>query len=692
MNQLINRVLHDRYRIQSLLGRQTGRRTFLANDLQTNSFVVIKLLLFGPDFTWEDMKLFEREAETLKALDHRSIPQYLDSFEADTELGKGFALVQSYIKARSLQEWLQAGRHFSEADLRTIATELLGILDYLHTRQPPVIHRDIKPANILLGDRTGNSIGKVYLVDFGSVQTAIHGGTMTVVGTYGYMSPEQFGGKTTPASDLYSLGATLIYLLTGTHPADLPSRNGCIRFESTQASEQFQTWLKYLIQPDADRRFESAKSAMKALQNDRLISSFNTVGSKPSGSRIMLVKTNEQLKIVIPPLRIGGKLLVILSGLLRTSLTLTLLLLGFWKPEAGLLVAPLVLGILASIWVQSIYRLFAKMQLSIDESKIRLTIGWLGFKKRYSSPTQDIIKLERLHYKTSSQDFPLYSKLYLWVGNQRYSLGDFNPTSGYQNCFEENRLTELELDWLAVELSDWLDLPIQRSGEEITSDRPSRVSAEVTIAQSSPAERTSERAPSVILGTSQELPRISRPQNALCTADKDTETIEIYAPAGIGDGTVLQVFTFIFGGVFFICVVSSLPVQTHPLGSLLLGIVCLVCWMIGDWMKRHYPTTRIVLRIDRQDISLWKLSQSQQWRCLKKTSRSSIHKLELVYKQQKYHVQVRTADSRHNLTDSFLVGNRSSWLSQREAEWLAHELGIWLKLPVKEVEVVDSGA
>src|SRR4028119_126085 len=107
MNQLINRVLHDdRYRIQSLLGRQTGRRTFLANDLQTNSFVVIKLLLFGPNFTWEDMKLFEREAETLKALDHRSIPQYLDSFEADTELGKGFALVQSYIKARSLQEWL----------------------------------------------------------------------------------------------------------------------------------------------------------------------------------------------------------------------------------------------------------------------------------------------------------------------------------------------------------------------------------------------------------------------------------------------------------------------------------------------------------------------------------------------------------------------------------------------------------
>jgi serine/threonine protein kinase len=687
MNQLINQVLHDSYRIHSLLGRKTGRRTFLANNLQTHSPVVIKLLLFGPDFSWEDLKLFEREAETLKTLDHPSIPQYLDSFEVDTELGKGFTLVQSYIEARSLQEWLQAGRNFNEADLKVIATELLGILDYLHSRQPPVIHRDIKPANILLGDRTGNCLGKVYLVDFGSVQTAIHGGTMTVVGTYGYMSPEQFGGKTTAASDLYSLGATLIYLLTGTHPADLPSRNGCIRFESAQASEQFQTWLKYLIQPDADRRFKSAKSAMEALQDDRLLSPFNTAGSKPSGSRVILSKTNEQLKIVIPPLSIGDKLEVIASAFWPTIWTLSLLLLGFWKPEAGLVVAPVVVSIVALIWVRRIYRLFAKTQLSIDESKIYLTLGWLGFKKTYSSPRQDIIKLDRLYYTIKMRGFPVFSRLYLWVGNQRYSLGAFNPRIGKESYSDEKQLlTQLELDWLAVELSDWLDLPIQTSDKEALPDWLRQLSVEVKNTQSSPAEVISEQASPVILGTPNELSSISRPENVLCTINKDSETIEISAP----------VYYCLSTAIAFSClgiVLSLFIANINPVAGMVsfVIVIALLWWKIQDWMIHSPETSRIVLRIDRQDISLWHLSRSQQWRCLKNTSRSSIHKLELVYKQQKYHVQVRTGYSKYNLTDSFLVGNRSSWLSQREAEWLAHELSIWLNLPVTEVEVVDSG-
>lgn len=67
--------------------------------------MVIKLVLFGPDFDWADLKLFEREAETLKSLEHLAIPKYLDSVEVDTPLGKGFALVQTYIEAQSLEAW-----------------------------------------------------------------------------------------------------------------------------------------------------------------------------------------------------------------------------------------------------------------------------------------------------------------------------------------------------------------------------------------------------------------------------------------------------------------------------------------------------------------------------------------------------------------------------------------------------------
>ena len=171
MEQLIGQKLHNRYHIQSLLGRQVGRRTFLATDLNTQTAVVLKILLFGSDFIWEDLKLFEREAETLKSLAHPAIPQYLDFFEVETELGKGFVLVQSYIKGKSLQQWVKSGRTFSQAGLQAIATQLLEILDYLHHRQPAVVHRDIKPSNILLRTGSGDHSVQVYLVDFGSVQT-----------------------------------------------------------------------------------------------------------------------------------------------------------------------------------------------------------------------------------------------------------------------------------------------------------------------------------------------------------------------------------------------------------------------------------------------------------------------------------------------------------------------------------------
>ena len=301
MDQLIGKVLHDRYRIQSLLGRQTGRRTLLATDLQTELPVVVKLLLFGPDFTWDDLKLFEREAEVLKFLDHSAIPQYLDYFEVEIEAGKGFALVQTYIEARSLQDWIQSGRTFSEEELKVIAKELLNILDYLHNRTPPAIHRDIKPSNILLGDRSGNSPGQIYLIDFGSVQTAVYGGTRTIVGTYGYMPFEQFGGQATPASDLYALGATLIYLATGHHPDNLPQQNLKIAFEDqVNLSPNLIDWLKRTTEPSLEQRLKSAREALQALEKSALKNLSSAIQAQPEGSRIKVRNTKQGLEILIP--------------------------------------------------------------------------------------------------------------------------------------------------------------------------------------------------------------------------------------------------------------------------------------------------------------------------------------------------------------------------------------------------------
>ena len=278
IGDLSKEILADRYQCDRRLGKQAGRQTLLARDLKTQQQVVVKLLSFSSDFNWEDLKLFEREVETLKSLSHVAIPRYLDSFEIDTPNRKGFALVQTYIEAKSLQEYLSDGRTFSESEVKQLATALLNILAYLHQRRPPVIHRDIKPSNILLKNRSGNSVGEVYLVDFGAVQTLAtqQGKTVTVVGTYGYMPPEQFGGKAVPASDLYGLGATLIALITKQHPADLPQKDLQIEFEQlTQLSPAFTNWLKWMTHPSLDRRPASVQIAKEVLEKPQQIHKYS---------------------------------------------------------------------------------------------------------------------------------------------------------------------------------------------------------------------------------------------------------------------------------------------------------------------------------------------------------------------------------------------------------------------------------
>lgn len=152
---MTSQILGDYYEVQQQLAKKAGRRTLLARNLETQELVVVKLLSFGSDFEWDTLKLFEREAETLKALDHPSIPRYLDFFELEWPNGKGFALVQTYVEGKSLEEHLKAGRSFSELGVKQLAKALLEILIYLHGRQPDVIHRGIKPSNILLTDRSG---------------------------------------------------------------------------------------------------------------------------------------------------------------------------------------------------------------------------------------------------------------------------------------------------------------------------------------------------------------------------------------------------------------------------------------------------------------------------------------------------------------------------------------------------------
>ena len=256
-------ILQGRYQLKQKLGRGISRQTWLAVDLETpaNDLVIVKFLAFA-DVQWDELKLFEREAQVLKHLNHLRIPKYRDYFCVE-ERSLWFGLVQEYIPGCSLKQLLHQGEKFTEAQVRQIAADVLNILIYLHELSPAVLHRDIKPSNLIWGEDR-----QVYLVDFGAVQDRVakEGVTFTVVGTYGYAPMEQFGGRAVPASDLYALGATLIHLLTGAAPADLPQSNLRIQFaDRVSLSSSFSSWLQKLTEPAPEQRFGSTSLALAAL-------------------------------------------------------------------------------------------------------------------------------------------------------------------------------------------------------------------------------------------------------------------------------------------------------------------------------------------------------------------------------------------------------------------------------------------
>jgi serine/threonine protein kinase len=442
-------ILHQRYQLQQQLGKKAGRQTWLAQDLQTQESVVVKLLTFGQEFEWDDLKLFEREAETLRSLSHPAIPRYLDSFELETDYGKGFALVQTYIAAPSLEQHLTAGRSFSEADLRQLAKDLLEILSYLHDRQPAVIHRDIKPSNILLGDRSGNHPGQVYLVDFGSVQTlaAKSGGTITVVGTYGYMPPEQFGGRAVPASDLYSLGATLIYLATGLHPADLPQTDLRLQFEPfANLSPTLIQWLQALTAPSLSQRPASATAALEVLEQQALLAADRRAAKvQPLDSAIVLKRDFQSFTLQLPTTQ-----LVVTSDHRWVVLLVSFLLLSPFLQILFAAAGPVV-------WVVGLWFLFEAInivfpgrirqsKLTIDRQRIIITrevFGIWGF-----HDTQQLVSSRTYIWKLTLVQADR-SKLFVHVGNQQFYF----------------RGALAELRWLGSELSRYLGLPLEEADD-----------------------------------------------------------------------------------------------------------------------------------------------------------------------------------------------------------------------------------
>lgn len=454
-------TLTNRYQIKQELSHKAGRRTFLAVDTESQDLVIIKVLQFDNFFRWEDLKLFEREAKTLKNLNHPAIPKYLDYFEIDNEDIRGFALVQTYINGNSLENTIQEGRKFSEGEVIELAVKLLDILTYLHEQIPPVIHRDIKPSNILLSNRSGNSIGDVYLVDFGSVQTVASKdtGTITIVGSYGYIPLEQFSGRTTTLSDLYSLGMTLIYLLTGVHPAELTQDNGRIKFSNTEISSKLSRWLEKITKPYPDKRFASAKIAKIALTSQD-----GSVGEllhlRPVNSKVKLYRDRDKLEIVYQFTSkstgcTGCIVLLILSVICICYLgwpyffVMAVFSQVIWQITNGFSPPKLVYRILSIDNINQLIKTgtytqtISELELSKPSSYVK-NITLLAYNPGY---TFDRYLDERGSEERRGR-VEVKPQLSIYAGSIEYPIGD-------------NKLSKAELWWLGQELSDFLNLELQ---------------------------------------------------------------------------------------------------------------------------------------------------------------------------------------------------------------------------------------
>jgi serine/threonine protein kinase len=245
----ISTLRAGRYVVLGALGAGSQAETLDAVDKQAGKAVAIKRFQVRGAKSWKDVELAEREARVLATLSHPNLPVYVEHFEEDGAL----YLVMEKIEGETLSTLRRRKATFSHDEIARFLRDADSVLGYLHSRAPSIIHRDIKPGNVIR-----RADGSFAFVDFGSVRDQLkpEGGS-TVVGTFGYMAPEQFQGRSLPGSDVYAVGATALALVTGREPEELPHRGLAIDVPAA-LGRGAEPWLvralSSMLEPDPDKR------------------------------------------------------------------------------------------------------------------------------------------------------------------------------------------------------------------------------------------------------------------------------------------------------------------------------------------------------------------------------------------------------------------------------------------------------
>jgi serine/threonine protein kinase len=254
-------VVANRYELGHVLGQGGTATVFAGSDRTTGAAVAIKVLTVRDPRDWKAVELFERGSAILAGLDHPATPR-MHAFVKD---GMRAYQVRDYYAAGNLESLVRGGLRLDRKRVHVLLKALLELVDHLHTRVPAVLHRDIKPANIMFASPEAL---RPALVDFDAASADGPNSTgTTIVVSPGYSAPEQLAGNAQPASDLYSLGMTMLFVLTGQTPLELPRKDGTPDAgEALTALEPAtRRVIERLIALDLTVRYASAREALRDL-------------------------------------------------------------------------------------------------------------------------------------------------------------------------------------------------------------------------------------------------------------------------------------------------------------------------------------------------------------------------------------------------------------------------------------------
>ena len=259
----IGSLIDGKYKILNKVGQGGMSVVYLAMNEKANKQWAIKEVRNDGVKDFEIVKQgLVAETDLLKKLSHPSLPSIIDVIEGpDT-----FLIVMDYIQGNPLSKALEEYGAQPQEYVIEWAKQLCDVLEYLHTRTPPIIYRDMKPANIML-----KPDGNICLIDFGTAREFKEKNLAdtTCLGTVGYAAPEQFGGmgQTDARTDIYCLGATLYHLVTGRNPCDPPYEILPIRQVNPALSSGLERIIQKCTQRNPDDRYQSCAELMYALEN-----------------------------------------------------------------------------------------------------------------------------------------------------------------------------------------------------------------------------------------------------------------------------------------------------------------------------------------------------------------------------------------------------------------------------------------